>query len=129
MQNPDRAYTDFPFNIKKMSASGCLFDLTKLGDISKNVLSRWTAEQIYDGLVAWAKEYDTEFADLLTADPDKAKAIFAIGRGGKKPRKDFGIWSEVKGYMGFFYDNYYRIEDASSPRTSPARTSRLPSPH
>ena len=111
MQNPTKAYTDFPFNIKKMSASGCLFDLNKLGDISKNVLSRWTAEQIYDGLVAWAQEYDTEFADLLTADPDKAKAIFAIGRGGKKPRKDFGIWSEVKGYMGFFYDQYYRIED------------------
>ena len=111
MQNPDKAYTDFPFSIKKMSASGCLFDLNKLGDISKNVLSRWTAEQIYNGLVAWAQEYDTEFADLLTADPDKAKAIFAIGRGGKKPRKDFGIWSEVKGYMGFFYDKYYRIED------------------
>ena len=112
MQNPDKAYTDFPFSIKKMSASGCLFDLNKLGDISKNVLSRWTAEQIYDGVTAWADEYDPDFSKVLRADPDQAKAIFAIGRGGKKPRKDFGIWSEVKGYMGFFYDQYYRIEDS-----------------
>ena len=30
MQNPDKPYTDFPFNIKKMSSSGCLFDFNKL---------------------------------------------------------------------------------------------------
>ncbi|MBQ4111386.1 MAG: glutamate--tRNA ligase, partial [Clostridia bacterium] len=35
--NPTLPYTDFPFNIKKMSASGCLFDFQKLNDVSKNV--------------------------------------------------------------------------------------------
>jgi len=99
-------YTDFPFNIKKMSASGCLFDFQKLTDVSKNVLSRMTAEQVYDGVVAWATEFDPELATLLTTDPDYAKSIFAIGRGGKKPRKDLATWKEAKPYMGFFYDEY-----------------------
>ena len=110
-QNPDKKYTDFPFSIKKMSTSGCLFDFAKLGDVSKNVLCKYTAEQIYEGVCEWAKEFDPEFAALLERDADYAKAIFAIGRGGKKPRKDFGAWGEVKAYMGFFYDELFNITD------------------
>ena len=33
--NPTLPYTEFPFSIKKMSTSGCLFDFDKLGDVSK----------------------------------------------------------------------------------------------
>ncbi len=111
MQNPDKKYTDFPFSIKKMSTSGCLFDFAKLGDVSKNVLCKYTAEQIYNGVTEWADEFDTEFATLLKRDPEYAKAVFAIGRGGKKPRKDFGAWGEVKAYMGFFYDELFSVTE------------------
>ncbi len=105
-------YTDFPFNIKKMSASGCLFDFQKLNDVSKNVLSRMTAEEVYDRVVAWSAEYDPELNALLTADPAYAKAIFAIGRGGKKPRKDFTVWTDVRPYLDFFYDELFMIKDS-----------------
>ena len=104
-------YTDFPFNIKKMSASGCLFDFQKLNDVSKNVLSRMSAEEVYTKYTAWASEYDAEMNTLLTADPDYAKAIFAIGRGGKKPRKDFTVWTDVRPYLDFFYDELFEIKD------------------
>ena len=110
--NPEAHYTVFPFNIKKMSASGCLFDFQKLTDVSKNVLSRMTAQQVYDGVVGWATEFDPELAALLTADPDYAKAIFAIGRGGKKPRKDFATWTDVRPYLDFFYDDLFTVKDA-----------------
>ena len=105
-------YTDFPFNIKKMSASGCLFDFQKLNDVSKNVLSRMSAEEVYAKYTVWASEYDAELNALLTADPDYAKAIFAIGRGGKKPRKDFTVWTDVRPYLDFFYDELFEIKDA-----------------
>ena len=105
-------YTDFPFNIKKMSASGCLFDFQKLNDVSKNVLSRMTAEEVYTKYTAWASEYDTQLNALLTADPAYAKAIFAIGRGGKKPRKDFTVWTDVKPYLDFFNDELFTIKDS-----------------
>ncbi|MBQ2376830.1 MAG: glutamate--tRNA ligase [Clostridia bacterium] len=111
MQNPEKPYTDFPFSIKKMSTSGCLFDFEKLNDVSKNVISKWPAERVYDELTQWAKDYDPEFASELEADSAKAISILAIGRGGKKPRKDFAVWSQVKDYMGFFYDKFFEIKD------------------
>ena len=45
----------------------------------------------------------------LAADPAYATAILAIGRGGKKPRKDLATWVDAKPYMGFFYDDYLEI--------------------
>ena len=125
MQNPDKKYTDFPFSIKKMSTSGCLFDFAKLGDVSKNVLCKYTAEQIYDGVTEWADEFDTEFATLLKRDPEYAKAVFAIGRGGKKPRKDFGAWGEVKAYMGFFYDELFSVTEALPESTDLTDVERI----
>ena len=112
MQNPDVPVRDYPFSIKKMSVSGCLFDFDKLNDVSKNVISRMTAEQVYDQVLTWADSFDPDFATKLSADPAYAKSILAIGRGGNKPRKDITVWSGVKDYMGFFYDEYFRIEDS-----------------
>lgn len=111
MQNRDLPFTDFKFDIKKMCASGCLFDRAKIEDVSKNVVSRMSAEEVYSQLSAWAREYDPEFFALLDRDPDYARAILSIGRGGKKPRKDYGLWSEVRGFAGFFYDELFSRED------------------
>ena len=109
--NPDKKYTDFPFSIKKMSTSGCLFDFDKLNDVAKNVVSKYTAKEVYDLTYEWAKEFDTDFACLLGRDESYATAIFSIGRGGKKPRKDFGALGEVKAYMGFFYDELFEVTE------------------
>ena len=65
-----------------------------------------TAENVYTQLVEWAKEFDADFAAKLESDPAYATSILAIGRGGKKPRKDLATWVEAKPYMGFFYDEY-----------------------
>ncbi|MBE6569168.1 MAG: glutamate--tRNA ligase [Ruminococcaceae bacterium] len=111
-QNAAKSYLDFPFNIKKMSVSGCLFDFNKLNDVSKNVLSKMTAEEIYEKTVDWAAEFDPEFHALLTADPDYSKKIFAIGRGGKKPRKDYATFREIRPFIDFFYDELFEIKEA-----------------
>lgn len=112
MQNPDKPYTDFPFNIKKMSTSGCLFDFDKLNDVSKNVISRMDAASVTAKVTEWAKAFDPDFGKALAADPAYAEKIFAIGRGGKKPRKDLATWADAKPYMGFFYDAFYSLEDS-----------------
>ena len=112
MQNPDKPYTDFPFNIKKMSVSGCLFDFAKLNDVSKNVISRMSAEKVYDLSTEWAKEFDTELYSVMSKNADYTKKIFAIGRGGKKPRKDLAVWTDVRPYIDFFYDELFEIKDS-----------------
>lgn len=110
-QNIDKPYTEFPFNIKKMSVSGCLFDFGKLNDVSKNIISRMSADEVYEKVLTWAKQFDEEFAAELASDAEFAKKILAIGRGGKKPRKDIATWVDVKPYMGFFYDKYFTMID------------------
>ena len=111
MQNSTASYKEFPFSIKKMSVSGCLFDFDKLGDVSKNVVSKMTAEQVYEATAKWAKSFDPDFYSVFTRDPDFTKSVLAIGRGGNKPRKDFGRWDEVKGYMGFMFDELFNVEE------------------
>ena len=104
--NPDADIETFKFSPKKLNPAGSLFDYAKLVDVSKNVISRMSAEEVYGLLTAWAEEFDSDFAQKLKADPDFATRILAIGRGGKKPRKDMATWQEAKPYMGFFYDEY-----------------------
>ena len=65
-----------------------------------------SAEEVYALLLEWAQEFDADFAEKLSADKDYAVSILAIGRGGKKPRKDIAVWKEAKPYMGLFYDEY-----------------------
>ena len=105
--NKDADQSAFPFNLKKMSASGALFDLNKLNDVSKNVISLMTAEQVYDKAVNWAKDYDEELYKLLTADEAFAKGIFSIDRGTAKPRKDIAKWDEIKDYVSYFFNDIY----------------------
>ena len=104
--NPDADIETFKFSPKKLNPAGSLFDYAKLVDVSKNVISQMSAEEVYGLLTAWAEEFDSDFAQKLKADPDFATRILAIGRGGKKPRKDMATWQEAKPYMGFFYDEY-----------------------
>ena len=104
--NPDAPTDDFKFSPKKLNPAGSLFDYAKLVDVSKNVISKMNAEEVYTLLTEWANEFDPEFGKNLAADADFATKILAIGRGGKKPRKDLAVWKDAKEYMGFFYDEY-----------------------
>ena len=106
-QNPTLGIDDFRFDFKKMSVSGTLFDLEKLLNISRNYISRLTAEEVYQGCLAWAKEFDHEFAEILEKYPDYSKAIFNIEREQKKPRKDYESFSKVKSQVWYMYDEYF----------------------
>ncbi len=109
--NPTADVNGFPFSVKKMSASGSLFDLVKLGDVSKNTVSRMTADTVYERLTKWSEEFDKDFYSVISRDPDYTKAILQIGRGGNKPRKDLETWKDAKGYMGFFFPEYFSYID------------------
>ena len=104
--NPDAEIDEFKFSPKKLNPAGSLFDYAKLTDVSKNVISKMPADEVYTLILEWAQEFDTNFAQKLAADKDYAVSILAIGRGGKKPRKDLAVWKDAKPYMGLFYDEY-----------------------
>lgn len=108
----DVSLDDFLFSLKNMSVSGALFDLMKLEDISKTVISRMDAKRVTNEVTAWAKAYDDALYQILTKDLAYTEAVFSIERGGKKPRKDLAKWSETREYLAYFYDALYTPEYA-----------------
>ena len=105
--NKEATLESFPLNFKKMSVSGALFDTVKLTDISKNVISTMSADEVFNQSYKWAKEFDTELAALYEKDTDYAKAVLNIDRGNKKPRKDIAKWSDIPDYISYMYDETF----------------------
>lgn len=109
-QNSRASYKEFPFNLKKMSPSGCLFDLIKLSDVSKNVISLMDADTVYACVADWAKDNNKEFFEIFTKEPARSRDIVNIDRENPKPRKDISKWSEVPDYFSYMFDELYTPE-------------------
>lgn len=105
--NPRESQDAFPFNLKKMSVSGALFDMTKFNDVSKNVISLMSAKQVYDYTCQWAEQYDKDFFALISRDEEYSVNILNIDRETPKPRKDIASFSEIKDYISYFFDEIY----------------------
>lgn len=104
--NPDKPMDEFELQLNKMSVSGALFDMVKLLDVGKTVISRMTAEEVYEKALDWAKRHDEELEKMLE-DKEYALKVFGIERGNKKPRKDISKWSEVKENIIYMYDDKF----------------------
>ena len=118
--NPEKPYTEFKFNLKKMSVSGALFDNDKLNDVSKTYISKLSGDEVYNRLTEWAREFDAEFYSLLTRDPDYTKAMLSIDRDVPKPRKDIAKWNEAKNYFSYFFAELYKEDLALPENINPA---------
>lgn len=104
--NPDKNIEEFDFKLNKMSVSGALFDMVKLLDIGKTVISKMTAEDVYDNVFEWAKKYNKELEEMLK-DKDYSLKVFGIEKENKKPRKDISKWSEVQENIQYMYDEKF----------------------
>ena len=120
-QNPEKSMYDFDFDLKKMGVSGALFDMVKMLDVSKNVISRYSAEEVYEEAYKWAEEYDTELLEMLK-NKEYSLKVLGIERGNVKPRKDIAKWSDVKDIIYYMYPEkfnknekfeYQKINDKS----------------
>ena len=112
--NPDKDIYDFDFQINKMSVSGALFDMVKLLDVSKIVISKMTAEEVYEKSYKWAEKYDKELKDILDNKEFSLK-VLGIERGNKKPRKDIAKWSDVKENIVYMYDDKFMEDNIEYP--------------
>ena len=105
-QNPDKTIDEFDFQINKMSVSGALFDMVKLLDVAKNVISKYTADQVYTESIKWAERHDNELLELLNNKEYSIK-VLNIERGKSKPRRDIAKWSDVKDCIVYMYDEKF----------------------
>ena len=104
--NKDKDISEFDLQLNKMSVSGALFDMVKLLDVGKTVISKFTAEKVYEEALKWAKRHDEELEKLLE-DKEYSLKVFGIERGNKKPRKDIAKWSDVKENIEYMYDELF----------------------
>ena len=104
--NPDKAMEEFDFQLNKMSVSGALFDMVKLLDIGKNVISKMTAQEVYESSLIWAKKFDKELEELLS-NKEYSLKVLGIERGKAKPRRDISKWSDVKNCIEYMYDDKF----------------------
>ncbi|MDP3836508.1 MAG: glutamate--tRNA ligase [bacterium] len=111
--NPAADYRDFPLSLKKLANSnGPLFDLAKLNDISKDIISRLDAKTVTERALAWAKEHDVKLFELMNKDRAYTEAIFNIERSGvPKPRKDIGRFEEVRNEISYFFEETFVLSD------------------
>ena len=105
--NPDLPFTEFKFDPKKMSSSGALYDLMKLEDISKNIVSRMNKDELYEESYKWACSYDKILKELIEKDIDYYKSIINIEREQEKPRKDIAKYSDIYSLIYYMYDNLF----------------------
>ncbi len=108
--NPNKEISEFDLQLNKMSVSGALFDMVKLLDVGKTVISKFTAEQVYDEAMKWAKRHDNELEKILE-DKEYSLKVFGIERGNKKPRKDISKWSDVKDNICYMYDELFDVKE------------------
>ena len=102
-QNPDKdMMKDFEFHLNKMGVSGALFDMIKLLDVAKGVISKFTAQEVYDFSYAWAEKFDSELKEMLD-NKEYSLKVLGIERGNAKPRKDIAKWSDVKNIIYYMY--------------------------
>ena len=102
-QNPDKdMMKDFEFHLNKMGVSGALFDMVKLLDVAKGVISKFTAQEVYDFSYAWAEKFDSELKEMLD-NKEYSLKVLGIERGNAKPRKDIAKWSDVKNIIYYMY--------------------------
>lgn len=119
LANPDMPLEDFPVHLDKMATSGALFDMVKLEDVSKETLVRLDEATIADFVIAWAEKYQPDVASVIAPQRDDFVTLLAIGRDGKKPRKDLMNAEQIVQFTKYFFDAWFTQEDAL-PENIPA---------
>lgn len=111
IKNPEKSYEEFGFKLDKMSNSGALFDLDKLYNLSKDIISEYSAEFLYDKWLSWANVWNREYADILVKNKTLAIEALSIGRNAKKKRKDIVTMKQACDFMSMFFDETFEISD------------------
>lgn len=106
--NPDKMFYDFIYDPSKMSASGALYDLDKLDNISREMISKMSADKVYEESYKWACVYSESLKELIDSDIEYYKKIINIEREQVKPRKDIAKYSDIENLIWYMYDDKFK---------------------
>jgi len=102
--NPTADINEFKVTFNKINAGEVMLDTAKIDNISKNVISLMTAEEVYNKFLEYTRKYDNELFDFVNKNKKYVTGFLAIDRGGVKPRKDLCKISEIKDKYHYFFN-------------------------
>ncbi len=115
--NPTLPWQEFKFKPNEITTVAPIFDLVKLNDISKNVISLLSGEKLYANWLEWAKEYDSELAKVLEKNKEMFIKVCQMDRDGRpKPRKDIYNYSMMKDKFHYFFARPKDVEIEESDK-------------
>jgi glutamyl-tRNA synthetase len=107
-ENPKMDILDFDLRLEKFNRAGTLFDIKKLEDICKEYISTLSAEEVYEEVVNWAKEFNDLVHTKLVNHKGYCISILNIEREGEKIRKDIIKWSDVNSQFEIFFEDMFK---------------------
>ena len=111
LQNGEKDISEFEFSFSKHAVGGSSFDNDKLTNICKTYFSRKSGEEVYEETLAWAEKHDKDYAKLLKENSEDMKKFLDIEKEGPRPRKDIGMYSEVKEEFSYAIDSMFKDEN------------------
>lgn len=110
--NPTLSIIEFPFTLKWLASHTwwALFDFQKLNNISKDVISRYSALEIFDEVLIWSKKYNKQLFDIISKNKEYTINIFNIERTWDRIRKDIWKWWDIMEEISFFFDELFTNE-------------------
>lgn len=106
LENPNLPLSQYPFNPNNLTTSDPMFDIIKLNDISKTVISNFTKEELYNNLLDWSKKYNEEDYKLFIKHKNLYLSVLGIDRGGDRPRKDIICYSDVTKLFNYILPSF-----------------------
>lgn len=111
LNNPDASLDEYQFDSNNLTTSDPMFDIMKLNDISKTVISKYTTDEVYNKAVEWAKEYNLDDYTKLVNNADAFKTVLSIDRGGDRPRKDIVKFSDITSLYDYMLELNFEEND------------------
>lgn len=105
--NPNARLSEFNFSAKKITPSNPMFDFAKLNDISKTIISKMSAKEVFENVLLWAKTFDKKFYEILLKNFMYCFEVFNIDRETANPRKDIAKFEDVKIVWGYMFEEFF----------------------
>ncbi len=104
MENPDKPGSDFVLSLNKMPVSGALFDMVKLTDVSREIISEFTVEECERQILEWSEKYEPDLYQFACKNSAQFQETIGLWKmSGKKVRKDVSKWSELMVMFDYLY--------------------------
>jgi glutamyl-tRNA synthetase len=109
--NPDKSFVEFEYSPSKMSSSGAFYDLEKLNNISKTIISKMSKNEVYNESLKWANKYSKSLKEMIESNPNYYKSIINIEREQEKPRKDIENYSMIEDLIWYMYNDKFYLKE------------------